>query len=302
MGKPATGKARQNRKRTPEQAQVRGSELNWPVLILSLIGLGLAGYLTGLSWSGREAAFCEAGADCHLVLNSRWSELLGVPTSLWGFFIYAALIGTCFVKRLDKRWKWAVLLSTIGFVYSAYLTTISITQLEATCPYCLTSLGLLTVILVITLIQTPRHNRRLSWRPWLAMSVVGALVLVGGVHYSFYARASVVATSTDEDPWIRGLAEHLDHIGAKFYGASWCPHCKEQKAMFGASAKRLPYIECSPSGSSGPQSDECNAAGIQSYPTWFINGHRYTGVLTPSTLAEYSGYSGIETSTTKKGS
>ena len=302
MGKPATGKARK-RKATPQQTPANGPALNWPVLVLSLIGLALAGYLTGLSWSGRNAAFCEAGADCHLVLNSRWSELLGVPTSLWGFFIYAALIVTCFAKRLDTRWKWAVLLSTIGFVYSAYLTTISVTQLEAACPYCLTSLGLLTVILIITLIQTPRHDRRLSWKPWLAMSVVGALVLVGGVHYSFYANAGTsVSASTDEDPWIRGLAEHLDHVGAKFYGASWCPHCKEQKGMFGASAKRLPYIECSPSGRNSPQSTECNVAGIRSYPTWIINGHRYTGVLTPSTLAEYSAYSGIEQSTTKRGS
>ncbi|MEI6711997.1 MAG: hypothetical protein WCK88_07725 [bacterium] len=29
------------------------------------------------------------------------------------------------------------------------------------------------------------------------------------------------------------------------FGASWCPHCAEQKKMFGRSAKDMPYFECS---------------------------------------------------------
>ncbi len=28
------------------------------------------------------------------------------------------------------------------------------------------------------------------------------------------------------------------------FGASWCPHCAEQKKMFGRSAKDMPYFEC----------------------------------------------------------
>lgn len=283
-----------------QRRQTSASVPNWPILVLSLIGLGLAGYLTAVTWSGQQAAFCEAGADCDIVLNSRWSTLLGVPTSLWGFLTYAALLATCFLKRSDTRWKWAIALSLFGVLYSAYLTTISVTQLDATCPYCVTSLGLLTAILVISLFQTPANNRRLSWKPWLATSLVGAVVLVGGVHYVFYS-GSALNAATNEDPWIRGLAEHLDKAGAKFYGAFWCPHCKEQKGMFGASANRLPYVECSPSGRRGPQSSECKAARIQSYPTWIINGNKRPGVLTPSALAEYSGYPGIETRKAKTG-
>ncbi len=50
-----------------------------------------------------------------------------------------------------------------------------------------------------------------------------------------------------EDPVVQALAEHLE-LGALFYGASWCPHCQQQKALFGASAGRLPQVECSPGG------------------------------------------------------
>lgn len=296
MGKAATS----SRQRRASEQQNRAPVPNWPILILSIVGLALAGYLTAVTWSEQQAAFCEAGQDCDIVLNSRWSMLLGLPTSLWGFFVYAALIAACFVPRADSRWKWTVALALFGLVYSAYLTTISLTQLEATCPYCLTSLGLLAVIFVIAVVQTPRDNRRLSWKPWLATALVGTVVLVAGVHYTFYS-GSPLSASTNEDPWVRGLAEHLDQVGAKFYGAFWCPHCEDQKEMFGASANRLPYVECSPSGRRGPQSTQCTAAGIRSYPTWIINGRRYPGVLTPSALAEYSAYTGIASSTTAAG-
>ena len=41
------------------------------------------------------------------------------------------------------------------------------------------------------------------------------------------------------------FAKCLGDKGAIFYGAFWCPHCQAQKALFGKSAKLLPYIECS---------------------------------------------------------
>lgn len=68
------------------------------------------------------------------------------------------------------------------------------------------------------------------------------------------------------------FASCIKDSGAKFYGAFWCPHCQNQKAMFGSSAKLLPYIECStPDGKS--QLKVCTDAGIKGYPTWdFLSG------------------------------
>ena len=63
--------------------------------------------------------------------------------------------------------------------------------------------------------------------------------------------------------------------GAKFYGAWWCPHCQEQKAMFEGSDKYLPYIECSPPNDRNSELPICSALGIKSYPTWiFSDGSR----------------------------
>lgn len=58
--------------------------------------------------------------------------------------------------------------------------------------------------------------------------------------------------------------------------------------MFGAAARHLPYVECSPQGPNGPVAFECAANEINSYPTWIIGNRRLTEVQTPEDLARYS--------------
>ncbi|HVS79905.1 MAG TPA: thioredoxin domain-containing protein [Candidatus Paceibacterota bacterium] len=82
------------------------------------------------------------------------------------------------------------------------------------------------------------------------------------------------------------FAQCIKDSGTTFYGAFWCPHCRDQKAEFGKSAKYLPYVECSTSDGQS-QNATCNAAGIQGYPTWVFPDHSTTtGVQTLQTLAE----------------
>ena len=73
------------------------------------------------------------------------------------------------------------------------------------------------------------------------------------------------------------LARCIANSGAKMYGAYWCPHCLEQKELFGSSEIYLPYVECDPRGNNAnPQA--CEEAGIEEYPTWiFANGEKITG-------------------------
>ncbi len=86
------------------------------------------------------------------------------------------------------------------------------------------------------------------------------------------------------------LAQCITDSGAKFYGTFWCPHCQAQKAMFGKSAKKLPYIECSTKDAKG-QTQICIDNNIQSYPTWELaDGTRLqvesTAGVSLKTLAE----------------
>ncbi len=89
---------------------------------------------------------------------------------------------------------------------------------------------------------------------------------------------------------MRALAIHLTNYGAKMYGASWCPHCQQQKEMFGLAASRLPYVECSPGGQGQPQAAICRNLGITTYPTWIIDGKRTAEVMSFQQLAEATGF------------
>lgn len=87
------------------------------------------------------------------------------------------------------------------------------------------------------------------------------------------------------------FADCLKEKGAVFYGTFWCTHCQNQKALFGKSAKRLPYIECSTPDSRG-QTTVCKDKKIEGYPTWeFKDGSRLSGEIPLKELAEKTGCS-----------
>jgi uncharacterized membrane protein len=141
-------------KRTGQNANVNEGLLrsspNWPLLAISILGMALTVYLTYTSLMGASVKGCSAGSGCDVVLTSRWAVLFGLPTSLWGFLAYAGLAAISFIKQADKHWRYAWTAALLGVAYSVYLTTVSLTILYATCPYCLTSLSLMVASLAIT--------------------------------------------------------------------------------------------------------------------------------------------------------
>jgi uncharacterized membrane protein len=288
MGKKSKTKARAQ---TPAKTHLLRSGPNWPLLALSGLGIALTAYLSWTSLTGSAPQGCSAGGGCEVVLTSRWATLLGLPTALWGLFAYVGLAAIAFVRRADLHWSYAWTAAFFGVCYSVYLTVVSLTILGSTCPYCLTSLALMTATLALVVTQRPGEMARRSW-----LGLVAGRAALAGVAILFLHANYVAPQAEDlgpEDPKIRALAEHLDDEGALFYGASWCPHCQEQKRLFGASVGRLPYIECSPAGPNTPQAPSCSSAGIKSYPTWVINGRVFAGeVMSLARLANESGFSG----------
>jgi uncharacterized membrane protein len=261
---------------------------NWPLVALSLVGVALTAYLSWTAWSGGSVQGCSEGSGCDLVLSSRWATLLGLPTAFWGLLTYLALAAVAFMRRADQQWRLAWTLSFFGVLYSVYLTAISLTVLQSACPYCLTSLGLMSVILALVTVQRPDPLPGFSWQRWLRVRGPVAAGIIAFLHLNYIGL--VGRPPAVEDPVLRALAVHLATSGAKMYGAEWCPHCQDQKAMFGPAAKRLPYIECAAGRQGGGQTAECRNAGITTYPTWEIGGKRYAEVLSALRLAELTGF------------
>ena len=259
---------------------------NW---LLGLAGLGvvLTGYLTLVAWLGEHPAYCGAESECDLVQSSRWSTLLGMPMSLWGLFTYALLAGLVWrLRSKPSAWRTTLLIACIGTGVSWFLTLVSFVQIEAACGYCLASFVLMNAIFALLLLRRPSHMPEHTWRKALPLPFGTALVLVLGLQLHFSGIFDSAAGP--EDPYLKGLAIHLQDSGARFYGAYWCPACQEQKALFTASVERLPYVECTPEGRSGPRTVDCLTQNIQEYPTWIIDGRRYGGVLSIERLTRVS--------------
>jgi len=85
------------------------------------------------------------------------------------------------------------------------------------------------------------------------------------------------------------FAKCVTENGAKLYGAYWCPHCNEQKEMFGKSINHINYIECSLPNRGG-QTQFCRQEGIEGYPTWeFQDETRQAGKLSFEELSQKTG-------------
>ena len=86
------------------------------------------------------------------------------------------------------------------------------------------------------------------------------------------------------------LAEQLNTVGARFFGAHWCPACKEQMKLFGKQAGRhLNYVECGLPEKYPDQVNQCRDENIRSIPTWTRPGSaRLEGVQSIDTLERWS--------------
>jgi hypothetical protein len=93
------------------------------------------------------------------------------------------------------------------------------------------------------------------------------------------------AQSNDLDTFAKCLAEKK----ATMYGSFLCPHCDDQRKLFGPSFRYVPYVECSMRGSR-QMTFPCMAAQIRFTPTWiFADGERRTGLQSLKDLSKKTG-------------
>ena len=117
--------------------------------------------------------------------------------------------------------------------------------------------------------------------PWRKIGLaLGVVVIVGAAYYLM----------TKKSPGrLDGFAQCLSSKGVKMYGAFWCPHCEEQKELFGSSFDYAPYVECGIEGSRAEQK-VCIDAGVKNFPTWvFPDGSKVEGKLQIVALHEKTG-------------
>ena len=103
--------------------------------------------------------------------------------------------------------------------------------------------------------------------------------------------SSLVADRSPEGesaPDLVAFAQAITDAGVIYYGADWCPACRQQRELFSDGGNELPFVEVT-----NPDRT-LNALGIAenitSFPTWdFPNGQRRTGVLSLEDISTLSG-------------
>jgi uncharacterized membrane protein len=253
------------------------------MLALSVLGLLITGYLAWTAGSGSASAFCTGEGGCDAIQRSGWSTLLGLPMALWGFGLYAVVALVSLSRKAPPllRWQRQWRLVLLGLVISLYLTAVGKLVLDAFCIGCLASLAVLVAMFGWLQWRRPAAAPGQPWGRWWGMQAVPVLLVVALLH----VHQSGLLHQRPESRRAAALAQHLTDYGAKFYGASWCAQCSQQKREFGHAADRLPYVECSPGGRNTPMTSACAAAGVTVFPTWVIDGIEHNGVMLPQQLA-----------------
>ncbi len=271
------------------------------ILVLAIFGAALTSYLTITHFLGAAPVLCkaDAGSGCDLVLNSEYAKIFGIPVTIFGTLGYLTIAGLAAIPIFFKpenlkakqqlKQKTAMLLfmvSTSTVVFSGYLMYLLAFEIKTFCIYCISSAITVAAIWLLNL-----RSREWEDGGQLIFSglIVGTIVLIGTLGIFSFQTGQVRATQSLV--FKQDLAKHLTGSGAKMYGAFWCPHCKEQKQLFGSAASLIPYVECATDKANQfAASALCQSKNIQSYPTWEINNQLYPGVKQLGELSRLSDY------------
>ena len=139
--------------------------VDWLVPVLSVVGIGIAIYLTFIETT-KAQAICGPVGDCNAVQNSKYAILFGViPVGVLGLLGYIGIIAAWAAQRmrlgvLTEYAPVAVLGMTVfGTLFSVYLTYLEIYVIRAVCIWCISSAWIMTALMILSI---PEANR------WLA--------------------------------------------------------------------------------------------------------------------------------------
>jgi glutaredoxin len=106
-----------------------------------------------------------------------------------------------------------------------------------------------------------------------------------------FANVSPIITTSSSPQKVK-FAKFLSENNIIMYSAYWCPHCHDQKQLFGKEAvKELKVVECAKDGKDN-EYKLCQTKGISGFPSWEINGEIISGTRDLNELATKTAYQG----------
>ena len=122
------------------------SVLRKTMIVLTVVGLCLAAYLTYVHYSGVTPPCSIKGNPCSQVQKSQYSLLAGVPVALIGLLGYIAILSSLLVPDGERARFLTTALFLGGFGFSLYLTYRELFTLLKICEWCVSSAVIMTVL------------------------------------------------------------------------------------------------------------------------------------------------------------
>lgn len=128
---------------------------SWLIPALAFAGLGIALYLAYVEIT-KVAAVCGPVGECNIVQSSLYAFIFGIPVAVLGSLFYLGILGVWLLLRLaGTSWaKWTPTmflgLTTLGVLFSIYLTALELLVIKAVCAWCLGSAVVTTLLFLIT--------------------------------------------------------------------------------------------------------------------------------------------------------
>lgn len=118
--------------------------------IFGAVGLIDTLYLMYHKWKGTDVACPFFPKEwCYTVQHSPQSKTLGIPNSVAGFFMYAAILVLTYFYFAGNVAFWPIqALITFGFLFSLYFMYVQKFVLRAFCTWCVVSFINFTVMFV----------------------------------------------------------------------------------------------------------------------------------------------------------
>lgn len=128
-----------------------------PALILSLLGVANAIYLTIIKFANNPQLCIQGVGNCWSVNISRYSELVGIPVALLGAITFSFLTLAIWLENSKHSWSKLTIyfefgVSLFGVMFSAYLTYIELFVINAVCPFCVLSAIIILLIWLRSLV------------------------------------------------------------------------------------------------------------------------------------------------------
>ena len=121
------------------------------MLVLTVVGIGVAGYLTYIHYANLKP-ICATGG-CETVQTSAYSKLAGVPVALLGLLTYVAILALLLGIRGELGRTLLVGMTLVGFGFSAYLTYRELFTINAICQWCVSSAVVMTLLTVLAAVR-----------------------------------------------------------------------------------------------------------------------------------------------------